>query len=106
MSENLTPVNLENLKMVTLKVDDENEKVFKHLERKIKLLSKQYEQVVEQNKSLQLESSKYFALIELISNYLKTFSPEETSATSVKEHISGLIEGVMNNAWRFNRKRN
>lgn len=95
MSENLTMVNLEKLKEAANKIDNENEKIIKEYEKKIFRITNQYSKVILQNKSLQNESSKYYAIIELISNSLRVVDTTIITAQELAEHIESLITGIL-----------
>lgn len=95
MTKNLVTMNLDELAKVTQSIDTHNEREFSKLQKKLKVAVNQYNCVVNQNKSLQKESSTYFGVIELISNYLKTVNVDMTTSEEMKEHIESLITGVL-----------
>lgn len=96
---NGTPVlvDLEKLKSVVEKLDDENEKAFNSLKSQLELTTSQYNQVVKKNGELQkslINLHKGLCVIkeklQFISHSLPMLSPEQKAFSELIDYIKDL----------------
>ncbi len=92
MNKKITECNVSELLKFTQKIDEENEKAFHILENELELTKKQYDKVVEQNRSLQSELKFANRKLNLIKEFLEKQLVLEPTAMYIKENINKILE--------------